>query len=135
MELVYAGFPLVSIIISRVSYRGPTFDQKLKVNYTLPIWIIVALALGLTGIDVFQLNNSVVTGAFLILCWLLGNGYSIVNTFQHKIMNFLYAFSLLGTSLFLYERLHHYGKIQGQIGLVPALGWSAFITATTVLQL
>jgi hypothetical protein len=139
MEIVYAGFPLVSVVISRVSTRmgspGSTFDQKLKVTYTLPIWIFIALTLGLTGYDVAQLNNSVVTGAFLILCWLLGNGYALVNTFQHKTINFLYAFSLLGTSLFLYERLHHFGKTQGQIGLAPALGWSAFITATTVLQL
>jgi tryptophan-rich sensory protein len=131
MEYIYVLFPFIAVGLTRIGVKKPSFDDQIKISYGTLFWLAIAACVGVAGYDVYKLNDQVTTTAFLILCWLLGNGYVIVTTMSKVPVNLAYAAVLFGVTLFLIERLNHFGKFMGQYFLIPMLIWSSFLLAKT----
>lgn len=129
MEYLYVLFPFIAVGMTRIGTKKPTFDDQIKISYGTLFWLLIAGCVGVAGYDVYKLNDQVTTTAFLALCWLLGNGYALVTTLGKIPVNTLYASLLFAVTLFLIERLHHFGKFTGQYFLIPMLVWATFILA------
>lgn len=123
MDIIYVLFPTTSLILSRSVVKHACFEQSLGLSYSfnLLLMIVVVVSLGATARDVYALNDQTTTTLFLVLCWLIGNGYILINSFCNPSLNLVYLGALLTTGITLYNKLHSVGKFLGRDMLYPFL--------------
>jgi hypothetical protein len=136
MDLVFIVFPLSSIALARTIVRKSCFEDSIQFpfRWSLSFWTLCSAFLGFTGYDVYQVNDQTATTAFLALCWLLGNGYVITNSFCNPYANIVYCLLLIVVASALYERMHSLGKFLGRDTIVPMLIWSTFLLVTSAMS-
>lgn len=135
MDLIFVVFPISSIVLARAVTRRGCFEDSIKLPfwYGVSLWAVCAVVLGGTGYDVYQLNDQTATTLFLALCWLLGNGYIITNSFCSPYANAVYSVLLLVVCLALYQRLQSFGKFLGRDSLVPTIAFSVFLLSMSLI--
>jgi hypothetical protein len=129
MEYVYVLFPTTSFVLSRSVVKKACLEDQLGLSYRFNflLMLIVVAFLGATGYDVYAVNDQTTSTLFLVLCWLLGNGYILVNTFCNPYLNVLYMSALLITGIMLYNKLHSVGKFLGRDMLYPFFIYVSFL--------
>jgi hypothetical protein len=137
MDFVYILFPATSLVLSRSVVKNACFEVKLGLSYSFNLVFMAAVVacLGATGYDVYELNDQTTTTLFLVLCWLLGNGYILVNSFCNESLNLLYLGALLTTGITLYNKLHSVGKFLGRDMLYPFLIYVSFQLTMSIYAL
>jgi hypothetical protein len=134
MDLIFMIFPISSIVLARAVTRRGCFEDSIRLPfwYGVSIWVVCALFLAATGYDVYQLNDQTATTAFLALCWLLGNGYIITNSFCSPYANAVFSILLLAVCIALYQRLQSFGKLLGRDCILPTIAFSIFLCVLSV---
>lgn len=137
MDLVYILFPLSSFVLSRSMARNGCFEKSVHLPHRagFAAFALSALFLGATGYDVYALNDQQATTAFLAICWLIGNGYIICNSFCSPYSVIVYTLLLLTAAMVLYNRLHSLGKFLGRDTLIPIIIVASFLLTLAILAL
>ena len=137
MDLVFILFPLSAVILSRCLIGNPPLDKQLGLTWKVAfgLWVAIAITLGVVGYYVYELNEQSTTTLFLLLCWLLGNGYAIASAWQFVGSALLYAIGFLVIAIVLQQRLQTYGKFVGRDFMIPSIIWGAFLIGVSVYYL
>lgn len=134
MDLVFILFPLSAVVLSRCLVGQPPLDRHLGLQWKMAfaLWVLIALTLGVVGYYIYELNEQITTTLFLLLCWLLGNGYAIASTWQFVGSVLLYAIGFLVVSIAMQQRLQTYGKFVARDFMIPSIIWGSFLVAVSV---
>ncbi len=134
MSWIYGLLPASSLLFS-MPYRcvpePKTWYPPDKVRGA--VWVLLAITTGLSGIELYKINDQEASTIYIALVFLFGTGWIISTRFCNQWINVAYTVSLTLTAWWLYQRL---GEFKSQKGaksarafLIPLIVWLLFVTA------
>lgn len=141
MSIVYGLLPASSLAYS-VPYRcvpdPKTWVPSEKVRGA--IWILLAITTGISGIELYKINDQEASTIYIALVFFFGTGWAIANRLCNQYSNLLYVILLLFTTLWLYHRLGEFTNTSksaksARNWLWPLLLWLGFSTILSSIAL
>lgn len=140
MSIVYGLLPASSLLYS-IPYRcvpePKTWIPPEKVRGTA--WIILAITTGISGLELYKINDQEASTIYIALVFFFGTGWAITNRLCNQYTNLLYSILLLFTSLWLYNRLGDFKSAssakRARFWLWPLLLWLSFSTVLSSIAL
>jgi len=134
MSWIYGLLPASSLLFS-MPYRcipePKTWYPPEKVRGA--IWVVLAITTGISGAELYKLNDQESATIFIALVFFFGTGWIISTRFCNQWVNVAYIVLLLMTAFWLYSRL---GVFKSQTSakrartfLIPLIAWLLFSTA------
>jgi tryptophan-rich sensory protein len=132
MSIVYALLPASSLVFS-LPYRcvpePKTWVPPEKVRAA--VWAILAITTGLTGLDIYDLNDQEANTLFIALVFFFGTGWAITTRLCNQYANLIYVVLMIFLTLWLYNRLGIFKDTSkdaksGRFWLVPLILWLFF---------
>jgi len=134
MSWIYGLLPASSLLFS-MPYRcipePKTWYPPEKVRGA--VWVVLAITTGLSGIELYKINDQEATTIFIALIFFFGTGWIISTRVCNQWINVAYTVLLLLTAWWLYSRLDDFKSQapakRARLFLLPLLAWLLFSTA------
>lgn len=134
MSWIYGLLPASSLLFS-MPYRcipePKTWYPSDKVRSA--VWLLLAITTGLSGMELYKLNDQEASTIFIALVFFFGTGWIISTRVCNQWVNVAYIVLLTLTAWWLYKRLGDFKDTtqakRSRMLLLPLLGWLLFSTA------
>lgn len=133
MSWIYALLPAGALLFS-LPYRCIP-EPKTWVppqNVRILVWSILAVTTGISGAELYKLNDQETSTIFIALTFLFGTGWIITTRACNQYLNVVYIVSLLLTAWWLFTRLDTFKPqapaSRARTFLIPLLLWLVFST-------